>query len=161
MKNNKYEQFASIWTIDDWRSKCPNLEYRVLKRDEMPGFLPSDLLNKFNCALLMASGSNTNQTYVFQGYRVDGDELDEHQYIVTYDLQNQKSYAGFVEHASYDGRTTEIPSEMQISMSLSGVNIAYAFPRKPSEVSGSIYALDSAGLFSGFTNSVNVQNKNH
>jgi hypothetical protein len=157
---NKYFPYGSPWTQDDWGAFCPNLTYRVIGPAEFPSFLPSGLTSQFNCAVMMASGSDTNQTYVLQGYRVDGTEIDEHQYIVTYDLQKRQSFAGFVEHAHYDGRTTDIPAEMKSSMSLSGINIDYQFPRKPPQPSGSISALVSAGLISGFVNSIAVQNKN-
>ena len=110
--------------------------------------------------MVVASGNKTNQTFVFQGYRVDGFELDEHQYIVSYDLAQSKSYAGFVEHADYTGRTTVIPVPMQLSMSLSGINVDYQFPTKPPHVSGSIQELIDNGLIQGFTNSVDVQNGN-
>jgi len=159
-KRNKYFAYDSQWTRDEWNAFCPNFTYRVIGPEEFSTFLPSRLTSQFNCAVMMASGSDTNQTYVLQGYRVDGTEIDEHQYIVTYDLQNGQSYAGFVDHAHYDGRTTDIPAEMITSMSLSGINIDYQFPRKPTQPSGSISDLASAGLISGFVNSIAVQDKN-
>jgi hypothetical protein len=159
MKNN-YIPYESKWSLKDWQNYCPNLQYRVVKQGEFPPFLPSGLTSKFNCGMVVASGSSTNQTFVFQGYRVDGLELDEHQYIVSYDLPKSESYAGFVEHADYNGRTTDVPAQMQLSMSLSGVNIDFEFPRKPPAVSGSIDDLIAKNLIKGFTNSVEVQSRN-
>ncbi|HEX5398837.1 MAG TPA: hypothetical protein VFY06_07295 [Verrucomicrobiae bacterium] len=115
---NKYIPFQSQWPLEKWQAYCPNFTYRIVKQNEFPEFLPTRLMAKFNCAMVAASGSATNQTYVFQGYRVDGSELDEHQYIVSFDLVNSQSYAGFIEHANYTDRTSPIPVEMQNSMSL-------------------------------------------
>lgn len=55
---------------------------------------------------------------------------------------------------------TVIPAPMQLSMSLSGINVNYQFPTKPPNVSGSIQELIDNGLIKGFTNSVDVQNGN-
>ncbi len=158
--SNAYYPLKSEWTLEQWQEYCPNFAYRVVKQNEFPPFLPNKLRAKFNSAIVVASGSATNQTFVFQGYRIDGGELDEHQYIVSFDLSASTSYAGFVEHADYEGRTTPIPAEMQQSMSLSGVYIDFAFPRKPSSSSGSLDELIKSGLIKGFTNSVETQNKN-
>lgn len=158
---NEYHVFDSKWGLDEWRTYCPNFEYRMVKQNEFPPFFPVRLTAKFNCGMIVASGSKTNQTFVFQGYRVDGNELDEHQYIVSYDLTQSKSYAGFVDHADYKRRSTVIPSEMQMSMSLSGINVDYQFPTKPPHVSGSIQELIDNGLIKGFKNSVDVQNGNN
>ncbi|MDF9828091.1 hypothetical protein M2447_002204 [Ereboglobus sp. PH5-10] len=157
-KRNKYYPFPSKWTQDEWAQFCPNYTYRVINPSEFPEFLPETLTEKFNTAVVMASGSDCNQTYLFQGYRIDGSEIDEHQYIVTFDLTSGICHAGFVEHADYDGRTTEIPTGMSESMSLSGINIDYQFPRKPTQASGNISDLVSAGLIQGLANSVSVQN---
>lgn len=159
MKRNKYAPYDSKWPVEDWLNKCPNYQYRLLRSDEIPEFLPSSLTDKFNSALLMCSGSNDHYTFVLQGYRIDGEQIDEHQYVATFDQAASKSYAGFIEHADYNGRTTDIPIEMQESMSASGIYIDYPFPRKPTEISGSIFDLDSSGLFDGFKNSVTIQNK--
>lgn len=158
--SNNYFEFESQWSFGDWQAYCPNFEYKVVTKGNYPPFLPTKLTDQFNCAMVVASGSKTNQTFVFQGYRVDGDELDEHQYIVSYDLANNKCYAGFVEHADYSGRTTLIPMEMQTSMSLSGINVDYQFLTKPPHTTGSIQELIDSGLIKGFINSVDVQNGN-
>lgn len=158
-KRNNYSPFESRWSREQWNQYCPNFTYRIVGSGDYPDFLPAALVQKFNCAVVMASGNNTNQTYVFQGFRVDGTEIDEHQYIVTYDLKNGHSHAGFVDHAHYDGRTTEIPADMQTSIGLSGVDVDYRFPRKPPKSTGSISELISGGLISGFMNSIDVQNK--
>jgi hypothetical protein len=134
------------------------MEYRLKRQDEFPPFLPKTLTDKFNCAMVAASGNHHNQTFVFQGYRVDAQELDEHQYIVTFDTLLGTSYAGFVEHADYSGRTTPIPNEMLKCISLSGVCVDFRFERRPPNPCGSINELFSGGLISGFVNSVNVQN---
>jgi hypothetical protein len=157
---NEYHEFESKWGFEEWRAYCPNFEYRMVTKEQFPPFLPTGLSAKFNCAMVVASGSETNQTFVFQGYRVDGLEIDEHQYIVSYDFAENKSYAGLVEHADYTGRTTVIPAPMQLSMSLSGINVNYQFPTKPPNISGSIQELIDGGLIKGFTNSVDVQNGN-
>lgn len=154
---NDYKPFESKWTLPEWQSYCPNLAYRVVQQTEFPPFLPIALTSKFNCGLVVASGSSTNQTFMFQGYRVDGLELDEHQYIATFDFSQNKCFAGFVEHADYTGRCTVIPQEMQTSMSLSGISANYQFPTKPPQCSGSIQELIDQGLIRGFTNSVDVQ----
>ena len=134
------------------------MEYRVKKQEEFPPFLPESLTNKFNCGLVAASGNEVHQTYVFQGYRVDCDELDEHQYIVTFDVRSGTAFGGFVDHADYEGRTTQIPEEMLKCIALSGVNADFRFARRPPNDSGSIQELIDAGLIDGFTNSVKVQN---
>lgn len=157
---NNYYPYASQWSLEDWQKYCPNLQYRIVQQKDFPSFLPSGLRAKFNCGMVVASGSKTNQTFVFQGYRVDGIEIDEHQYIVSYDLPNSKSYAGFVDHANYDNRTTTMPPEMQLSMSLSGINVDFQFPTKPPAPSGSIEDLIAKDLIKGFTNAVEVQTAN-
>jgi hypothetical protein len=156
---NEYSEFPSNWGLTEWQQYCPNLEYRIVDASSFPPFLPADLTAKFNCGMVVASGSKTNATFVFQGYRVDGNDLDEHQYIVSYDLEKKISFAGFIHHADYADRTTTIPAEMQLSMSLSGINAPFQFPRKPPAGSGSIQELIDQDLIEGFTNSVDVQNK--
>ena len=158
--SNEYHEFESKWTLAKWQAYCPNLQYRIVKKNDFPDFLPPALTDKFNCAMVVASGSNHNQTFVFQGYRVDGQVLDEHQYIVSYDIDQSKCYAGFVEHPDYEERRIPIPPEMQTSMSLSGIHIDFQFLRKPPVESGSIDQLIDQGLIRGFTNSVEVQNRN-
>lgn len=160
MSKNLYFPYDSEWTMEQWFIYCPNMEYRLKQQAEFPPFLPPSLTNKFNCGMVAASGNDTNQTFVFQGYRIDESELDEHQYIVTYNTKEGTTYAGFIEHADYFGRTTEIPPEMRKSLSLSGVNVDCHFDRKPPNSSGSLTELISGGLISGFINSVDVQNAN-
>ena len=157
MSKNEYFPYESAWTLNEWSGYCPNLEYRVKKPDEFPPFLPKTLTEKFNCAMVAASGNHQYQTFVFQGYRVDSIELDEHQYIATFDILHGTCYAGFIEHADYPGRTTQIPQEMLNIISLSGISVDFRFERRPPNPSGSINELLSGGLISGFVNSVNVQ----
>jgi hypothetical protein len=157
---NEYKPYESTWSLDQWKAYCPNLEYRVVEQKDFPSFLPTGLTVKFNCGMVVASGSATNQTFMFQGYRVDKMMLDEHQYIATYNLESKQCLgAGFVEHADYTGRSTVIPAEMQQSMSLSGIAVDYQFPTKPPGPSGSIQDLIDSGLIKGFENSVKVQNQ--
>jgi hypothetical protein len=155
---NQYTPYKSEWSADIWSCYCPPLEYRVKKQDDFPAFLPKALIDKFNCGLVAASGNERQQTYVFQGYRVDDKELDEHQYIVTFDVISGTAFGGFVHHADYSGRTTRIPDEMLECIALSGVNVDFRFARRPPNDSGSIKELVDAGLIEGFTNSVKVQN---
>ena len=158
-KKNSYFPFESKWSLKDWEQACPNLTYRMLSAQDFPAFLPPSLANKFNCAVLMASGNETNQTYVLQGFRIDGMNIDEHQYIATFDLTGNKSYEGFVDHAGYTDRSIPIPPDMLNSISLSGINVDYQFSRKPPNPTGTISELVSAGLIDGFQNSVSVQKR--
>jgi hypothetical protein len=135
------------------------MEYRVKRQDEFPSFLPKGLTNKFNCAMIAASGNGEQHTFVFQGYRVDGPKIDEHQYIASFDLKNGRCYAGFIDHADYSERTTDIPKEMLECMNLSGVKVNFRFDRKPPNDTGSLKDLQNAGLIAGFSNTVDVQNK--
>lgn len=158
MSANQYVPYESEWKAQDWSGYCPPMEYRVKKQNEFPPFLPESLAKKFNCGLVAASGNETQQTYVFQGYRVDGEELDEHQYIVTFDITLETAFGGFIHHADYEGRTTQIPDEMLKCIALSGVNVDFRFARRPPHESGSLQELIDTGLIDGFTNSVKVQN---
>lgn len=159
MPSNQYTEFPSAWPLEQWQAYCPNLTYRLVYKGEYPHFLPSGITDKFNCAVVMASGNATNETFVLQGFRVDDTALKEHQYIVTFDRASAVHYAGFIHHADYSGRTSPIPTEMLSSISLSGVNVSFEFPRKPPHETGTLGELISKGLISGFANSTNVQNK--
>lgn len=153
----KYQPYESEWSQEQWNQFCPVMEYRVVQKNDFPEFLPDGLTDKFNCAMAAGSGNANVDTFLFQGFRIDGSAIDEHQYIVTFDKNNGNVFAGFVEHADYKDRTTEMPDEMRELISLSGINVPVQFPRKPEQTTGTLGYLQDQGLIEGFETAIKKQ----
>ena len=160
-KGIKFFEFMSDWSMEEWNDFMDGEElgYRVIAQGEIPEFLPDDLTSKFNSAVVACSGSMASLFYCVNGFRVDGGSIKEHQYTVTFDRNTGDCYAGFIEHPDYDGRTTDVPTEMVNLMTASGINVDYQFTRKPSEPSGSLKDLEAKGLLTGVTNAFHTLEK--
>ncbi len=154
---DKYHPYKSEWDFGQWDDYAPRFSYRVVRPDEFPKWLPKELTNKFNSAMVAASGNYDCDTFLFLGYRIDGDELDEHPYIVTFDHVNDEAYAGLIEHIDYEDRTTKIPDSMLHAMEVSGVSAEVHLERHPDPLSGHVDDLIDQGLITGFKRSIEVQ----
>ncbi|MCG8600476.1 MAG: hypothetical protein MI807_10075 [Verrucomicrobiales bacterium] len=153
----KYNPYESEWQQPEWKDYCPTMTFRVVGQDELPGFLPPTLTQKFNSAIVASSGNENVDTFLVQGFRIDGSAIDEHQYIATFDKRNGKVYAGFIEHADYENRTTNMPAEMEELIALSGIDVPVQFPRKPDQPTGTLGYLQDQNLIQGFETAIKKQ----
>ena len=56
---------------------------------------------------MAVSASNNSVVCVINGIRVDKNKLDEHPFVMAIDLENKKTFAGFIDHGNWDGRTID------------------------------------------------------
>lgn len=159
-KRNRFVQYKNQWNKQKWLNECSNLHFKKLKQKELPSFLPSDWIDKCNSGILISSGTTELQVFSVVGFRKDGDKIDEHPYVVAFDNRNGNELSGFIEHANYDGRTTDIPKEIVETLQANGISSDISFNRIPEEQSGTIQDLIQKNIINGFFNSLNIVHKN-
>lgn len=152
-----FSAFENRWSKQEWSDYCGGLmRYKVKNEREFPKWLPPSLTEKFNSATVGCSGNNDVSVFIFTGYRIDKDAIDEHPYVVIFHQDEKEVYSGFIHHADYEGRTSEIPPEMEESMQKSGVTVEFNFKRKPSFNEGTLEGLQEEGLLDGFIYSIKM-----
>jgi hypothetical protein len=146
-----FSEFENKWNKEKWLDYCGGwMRYKLKNSDELPDWMPNTLTSKFNSATVGCSGNNEVSVFILTGYRIDGDAIDEHPYVVVFQDGEKEVYSGFIHHANYEGRTTEIPPEMEESMRESGVTVESNFKRKPSRDEGTLEDLQEEDLLNGF-----------
>ncbi|MEM0201508.1 MAG: hypothetical protein QXD23_03830 [Candidatus Micrarchaeaceae archaeon] len=151
----KYEPFVSKWEKTDWENYCLPNRYRIVKPEDLPNWYPEGLKEKMNNALVLESGIDYS-TYMIQGNRIDNENIDEHQYIISFDEQGNKIDEGFIEHTDYEGRTKEISPEMKCALEKSGISVDFHFNGLPQNETGSLDDLIKQNLIMGFEYCVNI-----
>ena len=152
----KFVPYPNHWDINKWQRECPELTYKVVSTNELPNWLPTGLTNKFNSAVIAASGNTQTYVGIIMGFRVDHDNIDEHPYVVAFDKLNNQEYSGFIEHGNWDNRTTPISPEMESLMAASGVSVTFSFNRKPLSPNGTLEDLNNQGILNGYKKTVNT-----
>lgn len=155
---NKFSEIPVKSSLTDFERMCPFNEYRILTSGSYPPDLPTDLTRKFNHAYCIASASVSSVVYVITGERVDGNEIDEHPFIVAFNRETGTGYGGIIHHGNWDGRTTEISAEMAAHISSSGIEKYYPLQKLPT-ASGSLSAALASPLSSSFWASVTTLKK--
>jgi hypothetical protein len=146
-----FSEFGNEWSKEQWLDYCGGWKrYKVKDADEFPDWMPNTLADKFNSATVGCSGNDEVSVFILTGYRIDGDAIDEHPYVVVFQQGEEKAYSGFIHHANYEGRTSEIPAEMEELMKKGGVTVAFNFKRKPTRDEGTLEDMQEEGLLNGF-----------
>lgn len=146
-----FSSFENKWNKEQWLDYCGGwMRYKLENASELPDWMPNSLTAKFNSATVGCSGNNEVSVFILTGYRIDEDAIDEHPYVVVFQPGEKEAYSGFIHHADYEGRTTEIPLEMEKLMRKSGVEVEFNFKRKPSRNKGTLEDLKEEGLLNGF-----------
>lgn len=153
----EFKYFKNGWGINKWQNECPELTYKVVDVKELPDWLPSGLIKKFNSAVIASSGNTSTYVGIIMGYRIDKDEIDEHPFVVAFDKNSQTEYSGLIEHGDWiPGRTTDIPDEMKRLIVLSGLTVDFKFERKPDFPFGTLDDLKRQGILNGYEKSVSI-----
>ena len=156
----EFKYFKNGWDLNEWQNICPESTYTVVDINELPDWLPSGLVMKFNSAVIFSSGNTSTYVGIIMGYRIDKCNIDEHPFVVAFDKINQKEYSGFIEHGNwFPGRTTDIPVEMQRLIALSGLTVNFRFERKPELPYGTLDDLKRQGILNGYEKTVSIIEK--
>ena len=156
---NKFTERPLKGQYEDYIKICPVNEFRILTSSQYPTDLPEDLTKKFNQAVMAVSASNSSVVCVINGIRVDKKELDEHPFVIAFDLENKKSFAGFIDHGNWEGRTTPISKEMKMHIDASGSNKYFPLKHMPQSSSGTLDDLFKTSQSASFVAIVEVLKK--
>lgn len=151
MSKPTFSEFENKWNKERWLDYCGGwMRYKVKRAEELPDWMPRKLTSKFNSATVGCSGNDKVSVFIVTGYRIEEDAIDEHPYVVVFEQGEEEAYGGFIHHADYEERTTEIPPEVEEAMKKSGVTVEFNFKRKPSRDEGTLEELQEEGLLNGF-----------
>jgi hypothetical protein len=140
-KSNQFSGLNVVSSLSAFEKLCPVNEYRILSSGEYPADLPTNVSQKFNQAVMVASGSSSSVVYMINGIRVDKDDLDEEPMIVAFDRDTGKGFGGIIHHGNWDGRTMPMPEEMRVHVSSSGIQSYFPLDHIPPSRSGSLSEL--------------------
>lgn len=149
-----FSEWESELESDEWSSFISLNTYKIVKVGELPEFIKKNgVSQKFNSALVVASGSADQNFYGIIGYRPDkrNTVIDEHAFVYIEDKNSQNIEGGIIHHASYDGRTTELSAEMTQKLNDSGVTTEISMSRLPTFPSGSLDDLKNDNIMNGVT----------
>lgn len=151
-KRDQFSAWPSKWALNDWQKYIEDMTYKVVKPIDLPGFFQKNpISSKFNSAIITCSGSSEATYYGIQGLRPDNKNtvIDEDLYAVIFDKKTGNSYAGFLHHGNYPGRTTPVPKDITDLLIASGSTTEISFERIPSASSGSLFDLEREGIITG------------
>jgi hypothetical protein len=120
---------------------CPVGEYRVVPPDVVPsGIIAPGLLAKIHSVLIVCSGTENGRVYAMMNLnRIDGEDIDQMPYAMAFDGSESIPSGILVQHGSYPGRTTPLPSDFYPYVTASGT---YPLQEMPTSNSGSISDLN-------------------
>ncbi|MDP1675331.1 MAG: hypothetical protein Q8L88_00585 [Bacteroidota bacterium] len=150
---NQFSPIKVITSLSGFNTICPENEYRILKAGEYPPEIPEGLASKFNHMYCASSGFQNSVVYVFTGVRVDGDAVDEHPFVVSFDKKTGDVEGGLLHHGDWEGRTTPISEKMKYHINESGIQSYFPFIQLPHE-QGPIQELMDTSLSAAFWASV-------
>jgi len=163
MTKNKFTRLPRIPPRQQLENLVPNLTYKKLTVDELPDEIKSNgLTTKFNSVIAAASGSTTGaMVFVFTGIRIDGNEIDEHPFVIHFDASDEtKDFGGIIHHGDWPGRTTSLEPWQETAISASGITADFAYKGIPHRTSGSLYDLHDNGMLEGFKKQADILFKN-
>ena len=162
MAKNQFSEFINKWTNEEWEQYIPMNTFAKKNAHELPDFIQDNgLTKKFNSALVVASGSTTQDFYGIIGYRPDENNtvVDEHAFVYVHNKEDDKWQGGIIHHADYPGRTTSLPSEFTNALNISGVTANISLERAPNIESGSLGYLDQNKILSGVSKNFYIANE--
>lgn len=157
-KRDSISKSKKSWTYPYWKENCPDFEFRVIKDCKFPDFIPKPLSDKYNAGYLASSGSTMmidgqeRDLYLgfFVGLRIDGTDLDEQPYVSVFDkLNGNLIFDGYLQHGSYDNRTTKLTNEQIELINKSGITMDLKTNRLPDIENGHISILAERNIISG------------
>lgn len=135
------------WGYPNWKKNCPDFTFKTLKKEGFPPFLPANLSDKYNSGYLASSGTtgmyNGEETdfYIgfFVGLRIDKDNIDEQPYVSVYKQKTgEHVFDGYLQHGSYDNRTTKLSNEQMSLINSSGISVDIQTNRLPNIEQGQL-----------------------
>lgn len=138
---------------------CPIGEYRVVTPEKIPpGIISPGLLSKTHNVLILCSGTSSGRVYAMMNFnRIDGGEIDQMPYAMAFDGNESIPSGVLIQHGSYLGRTTPLPSDFYPYIAASGT---YPLQEMPTSHSGSIYDLKIGSQEDAFRILVTTLEKN-
>jgi hypothetical protein len=158
-QKNFFTDFKSEFDAKQWEQYIPLNTFEHKQTNQLPEFIQRNgVSQKFNSALVVASGSSDYDFYGVIGYRPDENNtvIDEHAFVYLRDKKTDEIFGGILHHADYPGLTTPIPSHLQMALSSSGVTASISIKRMPNHPSGSLDDLLSQGILSGVSANFNI-----
>lgn len=149
---DQFSEWPNQWPLEEWQKYIDEMSYKVVKPADLPDFFKANSIsNKFNSAIVTSSGSTEATYFGIQGLRPDEGNtvIDEDLYAVIFEKDTGNSYAGFLHHGDYPGRTTPVPSHITDLLIASGSTTDISFERIPAAPSGSLFDLEREGILTG------------
>lgn len=119
----------------------PAAEWRVLSRSELPSVFPNSFREKLDLALLISAPTSTGGTYlVLSANRFDSKDraVDIEPLGLIVHSCGPSSWAVFVHHGDWDGRTEILPMQFWEKLSESGIGDYYLANPPEGRCQGSI-----------------------
>ncbi|MCC6463120.1 MAG: hypothetical protein IT260_21810 [Saprospiraceae bacterium] len=153
-KKTFFSPIPSEYTSEQWGKFIPLNSYDVKQVNQLPEFIQKvGVVQKFNSALTVSSGSADKNFYGIIGYRPDKSNtvIDEHAFVFIEDKKTGQIEGGIIHHAAYEGRTTNLSPEMTQNLNLFGVTTKISILRLPTSFSGSLDDLRKENIMDGVT----------
>lgn len=160
-KRNYLSKSNKSWSYPNWVKNCPEFEFKVINNpNKFPDFVPKPLLDKYNAGYLASSGSTMiidgqqRDLYLgfFVGLRIDGLNIDEQPYVSVFDkLNGNLIFDGYLQHGSYDNRTTALTEEQIELINKSGITTELKTNRLPEIMQGRISFLAENNIIGGIS----------
>lgn len=140
-----------------------HMQYVCLPANKIPDDINvcPNLANKWNCALVFASGSKGGICYGEIGFRPDSHNtvIDEDVFMFYYDYNNPSSSFAFqVLHGDWSGRTSKLSPEQINRLEACGLTTDINFKSIPQATSGSLFDIYQSGELVGVSASFNILN---
>ncbi|UKN01194.1 hypothetical protein K6119_15800 [Paracrocinitomix mangrovi] len=161
MAKNQFSAYDNQWSNDQWKEYIPMNSFALKQVNELPDFIQANgLTSKFNSALVVASGSTSQEFYGVIGYRPDENNtvVDEHAFVYIRDKETDTWQGGIIHHADYPGRTSPLPQEITDALYTSGVTASISLDRAPDIESGSLDDLAERNILSGVSKNFYIVN---
>jgi len=146
-----------------YRELCPANEFRVIKPAQLPGPLPTDLTNKYDSVVLLASGLSTGGVcYMINGHRVDQpvNAIDQMPFGFI-DISGQAPSSGcLIQHGDWPERTSDPPPEFWAHVNASGLGNCYPISQLPTQKSGTTAELKIESQYNAFNKLVGKLSQN-
>ena len=130
---------------------CPKDTFNLVPRQESPSIISPALLNKFDSILYISSGTSQDLTYFGGiGNRVDGDEIDQHPFMIAFSGTIAFPKICILEHGDWPGRTIQQPSGFEDYLECEGIGNIFQLPDMPQKNRGYIEELHNTSFIAGF-----------
>ncbi len=110
-KRTFFSRSRNSWPIEQWRTSCKDLSFKLIEQIQIPSIVPKTLYTKcVHGAILATSGTVIAGEDYFVAYinlfRTDNQNIDEQQYVAFYKSSTHElQLDGYVQHGSYSIRT--------------------------------------------------------